>query len=62
MILGRPLPTTHNETKLAGANATRDLEDELNNRLQTNIAILRLAKTDSIPLRLLFHSGRQASS
>src|SRR5438876_10409933 len=53
MILNSPLTTSHNKTEITEPHLVQLLEDQLDNRLQTQISILRLCEDRQHLLRLL---------
>src|SRR5712692_2648699 len=59
MILNRPLTTPHNKTELAKPYLVQLLEYELNNRLQTQVPILRPGKDRQHLLGLLLSHGQE---
>src|SRR5437016_11856701 len=59
MIFNSPLTTPHNKTELAKTHLIQLLEDQLNNRLQTQITILRPSKDRQHLLRLLLGHGQE---
>src|SRR2546426_6270474 len=60
VILNSPLTATHNETELAKPDVIQLLEDELNNRLQTEIAILPPGEDRKHFFRLLLGRGKES--